>query len=217
MNVFENGIWGSYRHVNISDDVNEKPRNDCCIVDSTRKGDLSALHWVKKEGAEEIEDKILVSYASINFKDVMLALGKIWNHNKTIVEKSLIGLEFSGIRVKDKKRVMGIMFENEAMATIVDNENSILWEIPDDWPMEAAATIPVVYFTVYYSFFIVSNIEKGKLILIHSGAGGVGQAAIRVALAYGLEVFTTVGNESKKNFLLKTFSELKPEKYWKFS
>lgn len=40
-------------------------------------------------------------------------------------------------------------------------------------------------------------------------SGGVGLAAIRVAFAYGLDVFTTVSTEAKKKFLLKTFPQLK--------
>lgn len=41
--------------------------------------------------------------------------------------------------------------------------------------------------------------------LIHSGAGGLGIAAIEVALMMGAEVFTTVSTETKKDFLVKHF------------
>jgi fatty acid synthase len=51
----------------------------------------------------------------------------------------------------------------------------------------------------------------GRTILIHAGSGGVGLAAIRVAFAYGLEVFTTVSTEEKKKFLLQEFPQLKEE------
>jgi fatty acid synthase len=74
-----------------------------------------------------------------------------------------------------------------------------------------AATIPAVYGTVYSAFFISTKIEKGKSILIHAGTGGVGLAAIRVAFAYGLEVFTTVSTEEKKKYLLEEFPQLKAE------
>lgn len=36
-------------------------------------------------------------------------------------------------------------------------------------------------------------------------------AAIQVALSYGLTVYTTVGTEEKRKFLLDSFSQLKPE------
>lgn len=45
--------------------------------------------------------------------------------------------------------------------------------------------------------------------MIHAGCGGVGLAAIRVAFAYGLEVFTTVSTEDKKKYLLNAYPLLK--------
>lgn len=47
--------------------------------------------------------------------------------------------------------------------------------------------------------------------MIHLGCGGIGLAAIRVAFAYGLEVFTTVNSQDKKEFLLSEFPQLKKE------
>lgn len=47
--------------------------------------------------------------------------------------------------------------------------------------------------------------------MIIKGSGGVGLAALHVAFHHGLEVFTTVGTEEKRNFLLKEFPLLKPE------
>lgn len=50
---------------------------------------------------------------------------------------------------------------------------------------------------------------RGESILIHSGTGGIGLAAIRLALHYGCRVFTTVGTEEKRDFLKKTFPQLR--------
>ncbi len=47
--------------------------------------------------------------------------------------------------------------------------------------------------------------------LIHSGSGGVGQAAISICLKMGCEVFTTVGTKEKREYLMATFPDLKPE------
>lgn len=72
-----------------------------------------------------------------------------------------------------------------------------------------AATIPVVYTTIYYAFFLYRPISRGKSILIHAGSGGIGLAAIRIALAHGMEVYTTCSTEQKKNFILEQFPQLK--------
>lgn len=68
-----------------------------------------------------------------------------------------------------------------------------------------------MYSTVYLAFFICCKIQKGQTVLIHAGSGGVGLAAIQVALAYGLTVYTTVSTDEKRNYLLETFPALKPE------
>ena len=42
-------------------------------------------------------------------------------------------------------------------------------------------------------------------ILIHSGAGGVGQAAINICKYYNCDIFVTVGTDEKKKFLMKEY------------
>lgn len=53
--------------------------------------------------------------------------------------------------------------------------------------------MPVVYATAYYSLVVRGRLRPGETVLIHSGSGGVGQAAIAIALSKKCRVFTTVG------------------------
>lgn len=50
--------------------------------------------------------------------------------------------------------------------------------------------------------------KKGDSVLIHAGTGGVGQAAIYLALHYGCIVFTTVGTPEKREFIKRTFPQV---------
>lgn len=59
--------------------------------------------------------------------------------------------------------------------------------------LEQAASVPVVYATAYYSLVVRGRLRPGESVLIHSGSGGVGQAAIAIALSMHCRVFTTVG------------------------
>lgn len=59
--------------------------------------------------------------------------------------------------------------------------------------LEQAASVPVVYATAYYSLVVRGRLQPGESVLIHSGSGGVGQAAIAIALNMNCKVFTTVG------------------------
>lgn len=63
------------------------------------------------------------------------------------------GFEFSG-RDSKGKRVTG-MVTSGALATTLVADVNLMVEIPDEWTMEEAATVPVVYATVLYAFFVV--------------------------------------------------------------
>lgn len=53
------------------------------------------------------------------------------------------------------------------------------------------------------------NFKRGFRVLVHGGAGALGQAVISVALASGCVVFATVSDIRKKRFLLRLFPDLK--------
>lgn len=59
--------------------------------------------------------------------------------------------------------------------------------------LEEAASVPVAYTTAYYSLVVRGGMKQGDSVLIHSASGGVGQAAVAVALSMGCQVFATVG------------------------
>lgn len=208
INVFKDGKWGSYRHLQLKRDKVAKPQANHCFANCFIEGDLSSITWLQGHMNLEsskliLEKRLKIQYASLNFKDVMLSLGTLENQST-----DALGFEFSGVD-GNGKRIMGIARKGGAMATYYDSSDLIKWNVPDGWTLEEAATVPLVYFTVYFAFFAACKIEKGKTILIHAGSGGVGQAAIQIAFAYGLEVFTTVSNADKKSFLLEKFPKLK--------
>ena len=51
----------------------------------------------------------------------------------------------------------------------MDVDKRFLWEVPDDWTLEEAVTVPVVYTTVYYALVVRGRIKAGDKVLIHSG------------------------------------------------
>lgn len=61
---------------------------------------------------------------------------------------------------------------------------------------------------LYHSNLQRGSIKPGQSILIHAGTGGIGQAAINVALFYKLTVFTTVGTPEKREFIRKHFPSI---------
>lgn len=69
-----------------------------------------------------------------------------------------------------------------------------------------AAALPVAYATAWIALNQIARLQQGETILIHSGAGGTGQAAIQIAQLLGASVFTTVSNENKKRFLVEKYN-----------
>lgn len=170
---------------------------------------VKRLNYERKHGTQTVD----VHYAALNFRDVMIASGRIepFGLKNSLKEQATLGLEFSGIIAESGRRVTGVKLTPGAITTSCKVKDAVLFDFPEEWSMEEAATVPLVYATVYLAFFECENICKRKSVLIHAGSGGIGLAAIQVALAYGLTVFTTVSTDDKRNFLLKTFPNLDSE------
>ncbi|XP_012058768.1 PREDICTED: fatty acid synthase-like [Atta cephalotes] len=172
------------------------------------RGDLSTFCWIENNRSIEFrqEDLVHVVYSSLNFKDVLLATGKLISHDAITQGRFFqfpLGIEYVGLDCNGQ-HIMGICNDN-SIGNIVVKDKYLCWKIPNSWTFEEAATIPVVYSTAYLALHIFGKIKSGDKILIHSGTGGVGQAAIYLALQKGCEVFTTVGTNDKRDFIRKMF------------
>jgi NADPH2:quinone reductase len=69
--------------------------------------------------------------------------------------------------------------------------------VPPDVSDELAATLCVKAFTACVLLRRVRVVRAGDTVLIHAGAGGVGQSLIRWARSLGARVITTVGSAQK--------------------
>lgn len=207
INVFKNGEWGSYRHLPLNVEFRkEKPKH--YYANNLIKGDISSLSWIQGSLDPQESNVVAVEYSALNFKDIVIATGRadLTPAYHRLKQDCILGFEYSGI-THDGKRVMGTV-EFKAIASHVESIDCFTWEVPKEWSLEDAATVPVAYSTVYTAFFAEAHIEAGQKVLIHAGTGGVGLAAIQVALAYGLEVYTTVSTQEKRQYLLERFPEL---------
>lgn len=216
MNVFKNGSWGTFRHLKLETDLVTLPVEHA-YINALIKGDLSSLKWIEgpknthivNENSEDME-MCTVYYAPINFRDVMLSSGKLSVDalpGHLASQDCVLGLEFAG-RDSNGRRIMALV-PAKSLATTCAASKHMMWEIPYDWSMEEASTVPCVYSTVYYALVVRGQMKRGEKILIHAGSGGVGQAAISVALHHGLTVFTTVGTKEKREYLKQRFPQLK--------
>ncbi|KAK4214346.1 hypothetical protein QBC37DRAFT_421440 [Rhypophila decipiens] len=153
-------------------------------------------------GMVQIEAKAF----GLNFRDIMIALGQI---DDTLINHDVAGVitalgpdtEQSGLKVGD--RVCGIgrgRFANRCRAFWTS-----IAKIPDELPWADAAAIPIVYITAYHCLVRLGGLQRGQTVLIHAGAGGVGQAAIVVAQHVGAKIFATCSSAAKKQLLVKEY------------
>lgn len=175
INVLKNGKWGSYRHLKFLQVLEEKTRTSHCYANCLVKGDISSLSWFAGQFSEEQishdPDIIKVQFCPINFRDVMQASGRIsFDFLSRIQQQCILGFEFSGI-MNNGRRVAALGIAG-AFTTYNHAKNAILWDVPDDWSLEEACTIPLVYSTVYISFFVETDVKRGQSILIHAGICG---------------------------------------------
>ncbi|NXG73396.1 FAS synthase, partial [Baryphthengus martii] len=212
MNVYRDGKWGSFRHLPLQQAQPEE-LTEYAYVNALTRGDLSSLHWIVSplqhfQAASSVQ-LCKVYYSSLNFRDIMLATGKLSPDaipGNWVSQQCMLGMEFSG-RDLTGRRVMGLL-PAKGLATVVDCHERFLWDVPKNWTLEEAASVPVVYATAYYALVVRGGIKKGESILIHSGSGGVGQAAIAIALSMGCRVFATVGSTEKRKYLQARFPQL---------
>ena len=134
----------------------------------------------------------------------MIASGKIVPGPESALFDCVLGLEFSGRRCDTGERVMG-MVPFKGIATTVMTHRDFVWSVPDEWSLEEAASVPVIYITAYYALIMRGQLKQGESVLIHSGAGGVGQASINICQSLGCEIFVSVGTDEKRQFLKEKF------------
>jgi fatty acid synthase len=109
---------------------------------------VSLYYFCRPEKSSNVE-LCHVYYSPLNFRDVMLATGKLSPDalpGDLAGQDCILGLEFSG-RNSEGKRVMG-MIPARGLATTLLADPAFIWEVPDNWTLEEAATVPVVYGTV---------------------------------------------------------------------
>ncbi|OBR11263.1 Reducing polyketide synthase [Colletotrichum higginsianum IMI 349063] len=173
-----------------------------------RPGLLDTLHFVKDERTlEPLADtdvEISVRASSINFKDIMGAMG--------LVPVPMLGLEASGIVVRTGAAVSNVKAGDRVAAhaygshaTTVRTHHAVVHKLPDSITFEQGAAINLVHVTAYYALVRLAKLRKGQSVLIHAAAGGVGQAAIQLATYLGLVIYVTVGSESKRQLMRERF------------
>ncbi|MBD3221040.1 zinc-binding dehydrogenase [bacterium] len=151
------------------------------------------------------EVRIRTALAGVNFADVMVRLG-LYPDGPDL--PAVVGYEVSGTidavgdGVPDARigeRVAAVCdfggYRDEVCVPAIQ-----AYPLPDGVSLEAAAALPVNYLTAYLMLWILTRVQPGDHVLVHSAAGGVGQAASQLVRLAGGEVVAS-GSPGKHDLL----------------
>lgn len=83
------------------------------------------------------------------------------------------------------------------LAEFMVADAALLAHKPKTLTMRQAAALPLATITAWEGLVDRANVHAGQTVLVHAGAGGVGYAAVQIALARGAKVYTTVSNDKR--------------------
>ena len=196
---------GISRRGQIVEKIGEHPKRPLRLtIDSP--GLLDTLHFFEDDcmsrslGDDEVEVEVFA--ASLNFKDILVALGQIASDYFGSDAAGVVRRAGAKAPFQPGDRV--VCQTVRTLATYLRCSSLEVQQMPEGTSFEETSTI-AVFTTAYYSLITIGRLRKGESVLIHSGAGGVGQAAIQIAMLVGAEIFVTVGNTDKKQLLINDY------------
>ena len=146
-----------------------------------------------------------VRAAGVNFADLVVRMGLYRSAKEYIGWPIVPGFEVSGVihavgeRVTNFSpgdRVIGITRFGGYASRICLPEVQVQ-RLPERLSFSEGATFPVVFLTAWYALHELSRLRPGRVVLVHSAAGGVGGALVALAKRAGCRVLAVVGSTAK--------------------
>jgi NADPH:quinone reductase-like Zn-dependent oxidoreductase len=161
----------------------QPPVKEMRAIVLTGFGGYKGVKILKKPEPAPQQGEVLirVKACGLNFLDLMTRLGALDSPPKT---PTIMGFECAGEieavgeGVEDFKvgdRVVALP-EFKAWAELVAVSSKYVYKLPDDISFQDAAAITMNYLVAYIIVFDLLSVRPGKSLLLHSAAGGVGQA-----------------------------------------
>lgn len=144
---------------------------------------------------------VRVRAAAVNFPDVLLMSG---DYQVKVPPPFTPGSEFAGevvavgeqVSLRPGDRVSGSVLVG-AFAERVVADARVLTPLPDSVDFADAAAFGVTYRTAYFTLRTVAPVRPDDWVVVLGAAGGVGLAAVDVALAMGAQVIAAASGPEK--------------------
>lgn len=180
--------------------------NDVMRIAVPQLGEIDSISIVRTArvapGAGEIQ--IDVRSAGLNFRDVLCALGLYPGVVGSLGGEcaGVVGMVGAGVtEFAPGDEVLAFAPGSLATSAVVPAAFAV--RKPDTLSFEQAAGLPIASMTASYALESLARLKPGQRVLIHAAAGGVGLAAVQLALMLGAEVYATAGSDAKRDMLRK--------------
>ncbi|HEX6928060.1 MAG TPA: zinc-binding dehydrogenase [Gammaproteobacteria bacterium] len=146
-----------------------------------------------------------VEAVGVNFADCIARMGLYASANALAGYPLVPGFEVAGTVAATGKGVrdiepgavvMGVTLFN-AYQSKVALPRAQVFRVPYHWSMLQAAAFPAAFLTAWYALFELAHPRMEQKVLVHSAAGGVGQALVQLARLAGCKVAGVVGGSHK--------------------
>lgn len=190
------------------------------MLEVARPGRLDSLQYrrVRRRDPGPGEVEVRMQYTGLNFKDVLKALGRL---DDSVLEGTFygrsLGMEATGVVARVGSGVEEFAPGDPVVCLsaagafrsylTLDPARDVLLHWGGDLPRDQIAALPVTFSTAFRTLLDMANLRRGETLLIHSAAGGVGQAAIQVARQLGARVLATAGSPEKRARILELGAE----------
>ncbi|MFA5504583.1 MAG: NADPH:quinone reductase [Vulcanimicrobiota bacterium] len=112
-----------------------------------------------------------------------------------------VGPDYDGPPVGQRVYLVESLTGTYAEETLCNQ--SQLYPLPDEANFAQGAAVGIPYTTAYYALIFKGLARPGQRVLIHGGSGGVGLAAVQLAVGLGLQVVATAGTEEGRELILQ--------------
>jgi NADPH2:quinone reductase len=173
------------------------------LIALERFGGPEVMRWVEADAPQPGPDEVVVEVEAlgVNFGDTMVRRGE---YRRDQPLDFTPGFEAAGRVVEDPSgeiepgtRVIVFNDNGRAYADLLVVPRRRVFPVDDDIDPTVLAAVFIQATTAWYSLFRFGCLGAGEWVLVHAGAGGVGAAAIQLAVAAGGRPIATASTEAK--------------------
>jgi NADPH:quinone reductase-like Zn-dependent oxidoreductase len=146
-----------------------------------------------------------VRAAGVNFADLVVRMGLYQSAKKYVGWPIVPGFEIAGMVIavgpgvetfRPGDAVLGVTRFGGYTSRICLPESQVQ-RVPEGVSFAQAASFPVAFLTAWYALHELARLRPGRVVLVHSAAGGVGSALVQLAKRAGCRVIAVVGAPHK--------------------